>query len=119
MTLLPWREHPAARAEYLDALAWYDDQEAGLGDRLGDDLDGGVDSIREWPDAAPPYHGRQGHPRVRRKHIERFPHGIVYFVRDDEMIVVAYAHGKRRPGTGGSASKTSERSRNHPEDEGL
>ncbi|WP_454131724.1 hypothetical protein [Microbacterium lacticum] len=98
MTLLPWREHPAAREEYLDALAWYDDQEAGLGDRLGDDLDAGVDIIREWPDAAPPYRGRQRHPLIRRKGVEDFPYGIVYFVRDDEVIVVAYAHEKRRPG---------------------
>ena len=53
MSALPWREHPAAREEYLAALAWYDDQEAGLGDRLGDDIDNGVDFIREWPDSAP------------------------------------------------------------------
>jgi len=71
VTLLHWREHPAAREENLDALAWYDDQEDGLGDRLGDDLDSGVDFIREWPDAAPPYRrGRQRMPVIRRKGVE-------------------------------------------------
>ena len=98
MSALPWREHPAAREEYLDALAWYDDQEAGLGDRLGDDLDNGVDFIREWPDSAPLYRGRQRIPRLRRKGTDVFPYGIIYFVRDDEVIVVAYAHERRRPG---------------------
>lgn len=98
MTLLPWREHPAAREEYLDALAWYDDQETGLGDRFGDDLDSAVDSIREWPDAAPPHHGRQRRPLIRRKRVKDFPYGIVYIVRENEVIVVAYAHEKRRPG---------------------
>jgi hypothetical protein len=27
-----------------------------------------------------------------------FPYGTVYFVRDDEVIVVAYAHERRRRG---------------------
>ncbi|MBX3089269.1 type II toxin-antitoxin system RelE/ParE family toxin [Microbacterium istanbulense] len=98
MSALPWREHPAAREEYLDALAWYDDQEAGLGNRLGDDLDNAVDFIREWPDSGPLYRGRQRIPRLRRKGTDVFPYGIIYFVRDDEVIVVAYAHERRRPG---------------------
>lgn len=98
MTLLPWREHPAARAEYLDALAWYDDQEAGLGDRLADALDSGVDFVRAWPEAAPLYRGRQRVPLIRRKSTEVFPYGIVYLVLDDEVVIVAYAHEKRRPG---------------------
>ncbi len=98
MSLLPWREHPAAREEYLDALVWYDDQKAGLGDRLGDNLDSGVDFVREWPDATPPYRSRQRTPVIRRKGVEEFPYGIVYFVHDGELIVVAYAHDRRRPG---------------------
>lgn len=57
MTSLRWREHPAARAEYLDALTWYEEQEAGLGSRLADALDGAVDLIRAWPNATAPYAG--------------------------------------------------------------
>lgn len=98
MTLLNWREHPAARAEYLDALAWYEDREAGLGDRLGDALDQSVDSVRAWPDAASPYRGRKRNPVIRRKGVEGFPYWVIYFVRDEQVLVVAYAHEKRRPG---------------------
>jgi len=98
VTLLAWREHPAARAEYLDALAWYDDQEVGLGDRLADDLDGGVDFVRAWPDAAPSYRGRQRVPLIRQKSTEVFPYGIVYLILDGEVVIVAYAHERRRPG---------------------
>ncbi|MDR1077657.1 MAG: type II toxin-antitoxin system RelE/ParE family toxin [Propionibacteriaceae bacterium] len=98
MTALPWREHPAARAEYLDALTWYEEQEVGLGERLADDLDSRVDFIRAWPEAAPLYRGCQRVPAIRRKSAEVFPYGIVYFIRDGEVIVVAYAHEKRRPG---------------------
>ncbi|MGO1544019.1 MAG: hypothetical protein ACTHXA_06725 [Gulosibacter sp.] len=98
MSLLRWREHPAAREEYLDALASHDDQESGLGDRLADDLDNGVDFIREWPDSAPLYRGHQRSPRLRLKGTVVFPYGIIFFVRDDEVVVVAYAHERRRPG---------------------
>lgn len=98
MTLLPWREHPAARDEYLDAFAWYNGQEAGLGERLVDQLDDGVDFIRAWPDAAPLYRGRQRVRTIRRMGIRAFPYGIIYFIHDGEVIVIAYAHAKRRPG---------------------
>lgn len=97
MTLLHWREHPAARAELREAALWYDREKAGLGDRLVDEIAAVVSFVREWPDAAPAYHGRRL-PSVRRKGAKTFPYGVVYFVRDDEVVVVAYAHDKRRPG---------------------
>lgn len=93
-----WSEHPAARQELFDAVVWYDDQERGLGDRLADELAAGVQLIREWPDAAPLYRGRSRTPPIRAKGIDVFPYRIVYVVRDDEVIVVAYAHERRRPG---------------------
>ncbi len=96
--MLPWREHPSAREEYLDAIAWYDLQEAGLGDRLATELDNAVDFVRDWSDAAPQHRGREGRPLIRRKRVEGFPYGLVYFVRDNVVIVIAYAHEKRRPG---------------------
>ncbi|MDR2373959.1 MAG: type II toxin-antitoxin system RelE/ParE family toxin [Bifidobacteriaceae bacterium] len=98
MTPSAWREHPAAREEYLEALVWYERQDPGLGERLAEDLDSGVDFIRKWPDAAPIYRGRRRVPLIRRKGVEVFPYGIVYFVRDGEVIIIAYAHERRRPG---------------------
>lgn len=98
MKLLSWREHPAAREELREAARWYEDQEAGLGDRLADEVAVGVASVRAWPNVAQLYRDHQRVPAIRRKGIEVFPYGIIYFVRDDEVIVVAYAHEKRRPG---------------------
>lgn len=37
-------------------------------------------------------------PRLRRKSVGGFPYGVIYFVTDDEVVIVAYAHDKRRPG---------------------
>lgn len=96
--MLPWREHPAARAELIDAVDWYEDRQPGLGERFNAELMEHLAFARTRPDAAPPYRGRQRRPLLRRKGVEDFPYGIVYFVRDDEVIVVAYAHEKRRPG---------------------
>lgn len=48
-------------------------------------------------DAAPLYRGRRRLPQVRRKSVDGFPYGIIYFVRDETLTVVAYAHSKRRP----------------------
>ncbi|RNI21684.1 type II toxin-antitoxin system RelE/ParE family toxin [Flexivirga caeni] len=98
MTPLPWRDHPAARAELRDAAIWYDDRDTGLGDRLLATARAEVSFIQSWPDAAPLYSGRRRVPVIRRKSVETFPYGIIYFVRDNEVIVVAYAHEKRRPG---------------------
>ncbi|MCI1746887.1 MAG: type II toxin-antitoxin system RelE/ParE family toxin [Acidipropionibacterium sp.] len=98
MTMLPWREHPAARAELVDAIGWYEERQSGLGERLNAELMEHVAFAREWPDAAPFYRNRQRHLLLRRRSVEGFPYGIVYLVRDNEVIVVAYAHEKRRPG---------------------
>ncbi|MDR2381897.1 MAG: hypothetical protein LBE08_12150 [Bifidobacteriaceae bacterium] len=97
MTLLPWRAHPAARVELSDAAFWYDGQESGLGDRLVVQVAVAIDLVRAWPDTSPLWRGRQRVPAVRRKSVKGFPYGIVYLVRDDEVIVIAYAHDKRRP----------------------
>lgn len=95
---LGWSEHPAAREEFLGALTWYDDREPGLGSRLADEIAAGVALIRASPGAGPLYRGRNRTPQIRRKGLERFPYGIIYLVREDEVVVIAYAHERRRPG---------------------
>ena len=96
--MVPWREHPAARAELIDAVEWYEERQPGLGERLNAELMEHLADVREWPESAPLYRGRQRSPRLRRKGTDTFPYGIIYFVRDDEVVVVAYAHERRRPG---------------------
>lgn len=95
---LEWSEHPAARQEFFDALIWYEDQEKGLGDRLADEFAEGITFIREWPDAVPLHRGRVRASAVRTKGIDVFPYRIIYLVHKAEVVVVAYAHERRRPG---------------------
>lgn len=35
---------------------------------------------------------------IRHGSMQVFPYGIFYYVRDNQVVVVAYAHSRRRPG---------------------
>lgn len=96
--MLPWREHPEARREYLDALTWYAGLNAEVGERFYDETNDSRNLIREWPGSAPPYRHIERTPPIRSKRVSGFPYRIVYLVQDAELVVIAYAHERRRPG---------------------
>lgn len=50
------------------------------------------------PEAWPPIRDWDRQPVVRRKGVIGFPYGVLYFSTDSEIVIVAYAHEKRRPG---------------------
>ena len=63
---------PDADAELEDAVAWYDAQQAKLGDALLQELSHAIRLIEDFPDA--------GHPLtqwIRQKRLNRFPCAIV------------------------------------------
>lgn len=49
--------------------------------------------LEEMPLLGAPWHGS-----VRRLPLHRFPYSLVYRVRADEVIVLALAHQRRKPG---------------------
>lgn len=81
----------------MAAVTWYEDQEPRLGERLTDCLDRVVGFVRENPGASPRYRGLEGDPAVRREGVDVFPYGVIYVVQGDEVIVLSYAHERRRP----------------------
>lgn len=93
---LAQREHPEARAELRVGANWYEDP--ATGQELLDATLQARRSIDEMPDAWPPIHGWDREPVVRRKGVIAFPYGVIYYVTDSEIVIVAYAHEKRRPG---------------------
>jgi plasmid stabilization system protein ParE len=93
---LAQREHPAARAELLAGATWYDD--AATGQELLDATREARRTIAAMPNAWPPVQGWNRQPTVRRKGVAGFPYAIVYYVTESEIVIVAYAHEKRRPG---------------------
>lgn len=96
---LGWRDHPGARAEFLDAFDHYADIDDGtLGDQFIDATESAAELILGWPDSAPPYRAQQRTPAIRSWHLGKFPYRLIYVARAGEIFVLAYAHESREPG---------------------
>ena len=84
---------PSARLEMLDASDFYESRSEGLGARFLLEIDRAIARVQEapkrWSKPFPGFH------RVR---LHDFPYGIFYKVLKTEVVVVAIAHLRRRPG---------------------
>ena len=81
-----------ARSEVDDAVAWYNDQAAGLGFEFLDELDRAIRRSAVYPKA-----GMEIEPGLRRCLLARFPFKLIYGLDGDTLIVVAIAHLHREP----------------------
>ena len=92
------REHPSARAERAEAARWYEKREPGLGRRFLEQTVAARRSVEVAPQGWPTYHyWNQADPVIRSRSVARFPYDIIYFVTDEEIVIVAYASEKREP----------------------
>lgn len=91
-------EHPEATEEQLDAVRYYHGERAGLGDDLVERFRVAVRDIVDSPDAWPPVPGWDEDPLIRSRRVGVFPYRVVYYLRGDEVVILAYAHDRRRPG---------------------
>lgn len=89
---LPINFRPEARAELVEAWAWYEEQRPGLGDELAACVEAAIGKAARQPDAH-----AEVHEGVRRVLVRRFPYGVFYVVEGGELLVLAVAHGRRRP----------------------
>lgn len=81
-----------AGVELAEATFYYEGQLAGLGILFEQEVRAALDRIRQYPDA--------WHPLSRRTRIcrlKRFPYGVIYQTRPEEILIVAIAHQHRRP----------------------
>ncbi|MDO8908414.1 MAG: type II toxin-antitoxin system RelE/ParE family toxin [Pseudohongiella sp.] len=85
--------HPAAEAEFLEAIGYYESKVSGLGDALIHEFSALADLIGESPKAWK----IELPPDIRKAHLLRFPLAIVYRVMSDSFQVLAIAHDRRRP----------------------
>ena len=90
----------ALDVEYLDqavveaaaAVAWYAERSSSAAAGFEADLHEAESAIRDLPNAWPPYdHG------TRHYLLRRYPFAVVYRVEARRILIVAVAHGKRRP----------------------
>ncbi len=87
-----------AAQELEEAVAWYEAQRSGLGAELAAAVESALDVLESptVPLVHVPYAARAR--EVKRLILKRFPYDIVVRERQDEVVVVAFAHQSRRPG---------------------
>ena len=86
----------AAEDEVLEAAAWHEGRQTGLGEALLQELADLLQAIEERPDRFPFLETLRGH-RYRRAMLNRFPYLVIYEPHPDEVLVLAFAHTARRP----------------------
>jgi plasmid stabilization system protein ParE len=87
-----------ATEEFDAATNWYEVQRAGLGQEFIDSIEMAVQQILEKPGLGGPVPGVDSKLNVRRLLLRKFPYAVVYVESDDEILIVAFSHGHKRPG---------------------
>jgi toxin ParE1/3/4 len=85
-----------ALAEYEAAASWYDDRDPRAGDDFVQAIERAEWLIAEMPLAWPPWPGARA--GVRRYVVPGLLFSIAYEVVGDEIVILAVAHQRRRPG---------------------
>lgn len=82
---------PQAQADALDARTWYANHSASAAELFVAELTATVDRVADHPTAFPTVHNS-----IRRAVLHRFPYAV-YFVLQEEAIVVLAVHGRQDP----------------------
>lgn len=89
----PAEFHPEAAIELEAAVDFYDRHSPGLGVDLRKEVEAAVERIRATPLRWSPYS-----KRTRRFLIRRFSYLVIYRELSTKILIIAVAHGSRRPG---------------------
>lgn len=84
--------HPAARAEFREAILFYDERATGLGHQFTEDVENAVQRIREMPAAHPII--SKG---IRRCVLPRFPYSVLFRADGTQIEIMALMHQRRHP----------------------
>lgn len=85
--------HPEARVELNKAVDFYEERRENLGWEFFEEVQATIQRILDFPDA-----WSRLSATTRRCLTNRFPYGIVYQVKMDEVRIIAVAHHKQKPG---------------------
>ena len=81
-----------AREELNEAADYYKSQRPGLGEEFLGEVEGAIGFLLQYPLSAPLVRRT-----IRKRVIHRFPYNIFYYIKSDELRIIAIAHHKRRP----------------------
>ena len=77
----------------MDSVTYYEAIQVGLGKRFQQSVEAAVELATSLPFAGSPHkHG------TRRVFPKKFPFSVVYLVAENEIVIFAVAHFKRKPG---------------------
>ncbi len=82
----------AAERDYAEALSWYAGRSIQAAEHFEDEFQRTLDAIASDPQRFP-------HCDSRHRYclMHRYPFQVIYRLRDDEVLVIAVAHAKRKP----------------------
>jgi hypothetical protein len=85
--------HPEARAEFIEAIAYYETARQGLGTEFSREVYSTINRIAErslaWALIS---------ETTRRCLTRRFPYGVIYEIIDDDLLIIAVTQLNREPG---------------------
>jgi plasmid stabilization system protein ParE len=84
--------HPEAIREYELAIDYYESCQLGLGKQLVQEVDASIKLILAFPKA-----WTELQTNIRRILVRRFPFGLLYIAKDNEIQVLAVMHLNRKP----------------------
>ena len=85
--------HPAAQAEHLESIAYYESKRPGLGAIFLAEFENVMALVCEKPHR----YAIEKPPDVRRIRMKKFPFTILYRTASFTVQVLAVAHHRRRP----------------------
>jgi|LFRM01.2.fsa_nt_gb plasmid stabilization system protein ParE len=84
--------HPEADAEFVEAVAYYEDCEPGLGIDLSREVFATIQNVVDYPTMWP-----EIEDEVHRCLVHRFPYGVLYSIEPDGIFILAVMHLHRDP----------------------
>lgn len=91
---MSYQFHPAAEAEHLEAVAYYESKQPGLGASYLADFETAMEQVC----AAPCRYPVERQPDIRRIRLKQFPFMVLYREANGVVQVLTVAHYRRRPG---------------------
>ena len=90
--------HDLVDLDLVDAWAWYEDQQDGLGDRFLDAVNAAVLRASRWPNAGTPTLRDDSDEVIERKVATHgFPYAVRCRIVGERFVVMAVSHQHRHP----------------------
>lgn len=84
--------HPLALKELTDSIDYYEGKSTGLGLEFSEEIYSSIQRILQFPKA-----WTKISPNCRRCITQRFPYGIIYQIKEDEILIVAIMQLNQKP----------------------